>query len=164
MLVSVSLLVIGCAKEDPRVLEMRRRLSMESEPADVTTIEEAKNSLHEHPNVLIAARIVDDEYEAFIDRQAAFIVTEIVPDDHTHGGNEHDAANCPFCSRKANALRAAVQFVDDSGKPIGIDARELFSIHQGDTVVVAGKGELIPGLDMLQITAERIFVRTGSAR
>lgn len=153
------LLLAGCSAEDPRIVALRNRLLLLAEPAAATTIAEAKAAVIEKPDVLFVARVAADEHEAFVPGQASFLVTEILPDEHGHGGKDH-TDNCPFCKRKAaEGPRAAVQFLDAAGETLDIDGRKLFCINPGDTVVIRGTGELMPDLDLFVVTADGIYVR-----
>ena len=155
--VSVSLLG-GCSQDDSKLVELRRELLLDVEP-DATSIALAKNSVSENPNVSIIARVFDDEQLAFINGEASFMVTEILPKAVGHDDKNH-VKNCPFCKRRAaEAPRAAVRFISETGDPLSIDARELFDIGPSDTVVIQGRGELMAEVDMLQVTAHTIFVR-----
>jgi len=159
ILASTSFLV-GCAPDDPRYAALRRELVLDSKPADVISIAEAKEALQSNENVSIVASISEDDFEAFADGEAAFLVTEILPQQAGHGGKDH-VDNCPFCKRRAaTAPRASVRFVDEKGDTLGIDARELFNLKPGDVVVVSGKGELIAEVDLLQLTATNIYLQT----
>jgi len=160
--VSLAVIVLslaGCAQEDPQLVALREQLLLTAEPAEATTISEAKAGASENPRVVFVARVTGDEREAFVPGHAAFVVTEILADDDGHGGKDH-ADNCPFCQRKsATAPRAAVQFVDESGQPLAVDSLKLFGIRSGDAVVICGKGELLAELDMFQVTADGVYVR-----
>ncbi len=148
----------GCSTEDPRLQSLREQFVLRSEPTESTTIADAKAKLAENPHVNFVGRIAADEHQAFTRGRASFLVTEILPDEHGHGGKDH-ADNCPFCKRKAaEAPRAAVQFVDESGETLAVDARKLFGIEPGDTVVIRGTGELVTELNLLVVTADGIFL------
>jgi len=155
----VMLGLLGCSYEDPEHTALRRQFLLDEEPDSPTTIAEAKSAASENPNVSFVGRIAYDEDEAFVPGQAVFVVTEILPGEHDHGGKQH-ADNCPFCKRKAaKAPRAAVQVVGDSGEPLDVDARELFGMQTGDTVVVRGQGQVLAPLDLFQVTADGIYLR-----
>ncbi len=162
---ATALLLTGCSVEDPLLATLRQRLVLATEPAPVTTIVEAKAAAAENPRVTFVGRITGNEHDVFVPRSASFVLTEIQPDADGHGGKDHPD-NCPFCKRKeVNAPRAAVQFVDSSGEPLAVDARKLFGIQVGDTVVIRGQGEVLADLDMFQVTADGIYVRrTGGGR
>ncbi len=149
----------GCSTEDPLLRSLRERFVLSAEPTEPTTIEDAKARVSEKPNVEFVGRIAADENEAFTPGKATFVVTEILPGEDGHGGKYH-ADNCPFCKRKAaEAPRAAVQFVDATGEMLAVDARKLFGIGPGDTVVVRGSGELMTELDLFVVTADGVYLR-----
>lgn len=158
-LLAAVMLFVGCSAEDSRMATLRQRWMLTEEPAAVSTILEARDGVATNSNVVFAGRIADDEHEAFMPGEAAFIVTEILPVQDGHDGKEH-VDNCPFCKRRAaQAPRALVKFADDSGAPLAVDARQLFGIQVGDTVVIRGKGEVLSELNLFQVTADGVFRR-----
>ncbi|MEO1496399.1 MAG: hypothetical protein AAFV43_04535 [Planctomycetota bacterium] len=93
-----------------------------------------------------------------------FLVDPATADEFAeHAGDEGDdhAADCPFCAREAASKSkavAAVSFLDDDGKPEKIDARELFGLEKGDTVVVRGIPKLLGG-ELLVVEADGLYRR-----
>ncbi len=82
-------------------------------------------------------------------------------DGHDHDGHDHGAAHsCPFCERAKEGTRslAIVQFVDQQGEILPIDARQLFDLEEGQTVVVRGPAT-IDALGNLVISAEGLYPR-----
>ena len=159
-LAAVLLSSVGCSSADPELVALRKKFLLHDEPNSPTTIAHARTATAENPSVMFVARVHHDELEAFVPGQAAFLVTEILPDEHGHGGKQH-ADNCPFCQRKsAQAPRAAVQFIGKSGTPLSVDARELFGIKPGDEVVIGGEGEVLADLNIFQVTAAGIYLRS----
>ena len=149
----------GCSTEDPLLQSLREKSVLRAEPTAPTTITDAKARLSENPNVEFVGRIAADESAAFTPGKATFVVTEILPGESGHGGKHH-ADNCPFCKRKAaEAPRAAVQFVDAQGEALAVDARKLFGIGAGDTVVVRGSGQLVKKLELFIVTADGVYLR-----
>ena len=66
---------------------------------------------------------------------------------------------CAFCAAHApNALVAVVQFKGKNGKPLPVDARELFELKEKETVVVRGTARIAPG-GMLTVDATGLFAR-----
>jgi hypothetical protein len=55
----------------------------------------------------------------------------------------------------------AVQFVDEDGKEIPHDARELFGVAKGQEVVVKGMATFNPklALPIIQLQADGIYIR-----
>lgn len=150
----------GCTKEDPQIAALRQQYLLTAEPAGATTIAEAKAAAAEKPDVLFVAQLDEDDQAASLPGQAAILVTEVLPKHAGHGDKNH-AENCPFCKRRAaEAPRAAVQWVDASGDPLTVDARKLFGIGPGATVVVRGRGTVLPELGMFHVTATGIYVRS----
>jgi len=149
-------ILVGCGSEGSMVSVLRKDLILDQEPSETTTIAAATESIATDSSVTIVADVVGDDAKAFVKGQAAFIVTEVGE------GEKCTDVDCPFCDDcKGNKSRnATVQFVDESGNPIAIDTRDLLGINAGDTVVIQGKGEILEGLDMLQITASNIFIRS----
>jgi hypothetical protein len=78
---------------------------------------------------------------------------------HEHGdGHEHaEGQECHFCASKAQDAQALVQFLGSDGKPLPIDARELFGIEENDIVVIQGHAAVQAGL--LTIQGEGLYVR-----
>lgn len=80
--------------------------------------------------------------------------------DHAHDHSHEDGHNCPFCERAKPGTKslAIVQFVDEKGEVLPIDARELFNLKEKQTVVVQGLA-MIDALGNLVISATGIFVQ-----
>jgi hypothetical protein len=77
--------------------------------------------------------------------------------EHKHAPGEE----CAFCLAHAGDsahMLAVVQFADEKGKPLAIDARDLFDLKEKETVVVRGKAKIAPG-GMLTINATGLYVR-----
>jgi hypothetical protein len=149
----------GCSMEDPRLPSLREQFVLRAEPQQPTTIAEAKSKVAESPRVEFVGRIAPDAFD-FSRGKAWFWVTEVIPDEHGHGGNNH-AESCPFCKHKAAEVpQAVVEFVDAAGKTLDIDARKLFDIGPGDTVVIRGTGKRMADMnDLFAVTADGIYVR-----
>jgi len=77
---------------------------------------------------------------------------------HSHPGHNHE--DCAFCARgksQTDSL-AVVEFLDEQGKRLPIDARELLGVKRDQEVVVRGRGK-INDLGYLIIAAEGIYIR-----
>lgn len=149
-----SSLLVGCGPSDATIA-LRQDLMLTVEPSEATSIADAKRYLVDSPKVSIVAQISSDETKAFVEGQAAFLINEV--------GHHECAAgpDCPFCDdcHSHEVKEAAVQFVDESGEPWDVDARDLLGVKPGDVVVIQGDGKILPELDMLQVSAKHIFVR-----
>jgi hypothetical protein len=86
---------------------------------------------------------------------------EAVAELEEHGHQHAPGEECAFCAAHAadaTALIAAVQFSDENGKAYAVDARELFEIKEGETVVVRGKAKGQSG-GILTVDATGLYVR-----
>ena len=76
---------------------------------------------------------------------------------HTHAEGEE----CAFCAaHAADAAHAiaVVQFADEKGKPLAVDARDLFELKEKETVVVKGKAKAAAN-GMITVDATGLYVR-----
>jgi hypothetical protein len=76
---------------------------------------------------------------------------------HVHAPGEE----CAFCASHAEENSeqfAMIRLLDDKGKIIPIDVREMFDIKDSDTVVVKGSAQIVEG-GMLVVKATGIYVR-----
>ncbi len=86
--------------------------------------------------------------EAFIENEEA---------GHKHAPGEE----CAFCAAHAADkadLLAIVRFVDEKGKVLQTDARELFDVKEHDMVVVSGEARITDG-GILVVDARGLYVR-----
>lgn len=162
LLATALLCLAGCSTDDSHLQSLREQLMLPEEPQHATTIAAAKEQVAERPRVVCVGRIAANYQDAFTSSEAAFLITELLPAEHKHRGHADD---CPFCKRKTQESPwAAVRFVDTAGKTLAVDARKLFGIKPGDTVVVRGTGQLTPELDLLIVTADGIHLRQPGAK
>jgi hypothetical protein len=76
---------------------------------------------------------------------------------HVHAPGEE----CAFCAAHAEENSeqfAMIRLLDDKGKIIPIDVREMFDLTDNDTVVVKGSAQIVEG-GMLVVKATGIYVR-----
>ena len=158
-LLTLLIVVVGCGREDPRLSKFRQEFILDAAPPQATSIADAKAALAKHATVVFEGRVGPGPDHVFTPGKAAFLVAEILPAGHSHPPG-HDASDCPFCKRRASqASLAAVQFVDASGEVLPIDARNLFGLKTGDSVVIRGRGEILKGLDLFRVTANGIYLK-----
>jgi len=84
-------------------------------------------------------------------------VAEMEEHQHKHAPGEE----CAFCAAHggdATDMLAVVQFADEQGKLLPVDARELFELKEKETVVVRGKAKIDPS-GMLIVDATGLYVR-----
>jgi len=159
------LLVMGgalVAVADVDVAAARTTLVLAEEPAAAVSLAAARQKLGTTPQpIVVEGRIGAKGMEPFLQGKASFSLLEIPADDHAEKPG-HNADDCPFCKkRQANATMAAVQFLGADGKPIPVDARQLFGVEKGQDVVVRGTAVFDPalGIPVIQLTADGIYLR-----
>ena len=90
--------------------------------------------------------------------QASFVIHDpSFESPHGEGHQHADGHDCHFCQTKAYDAQAIVQFLGDDGKPLPVDARELFDIKVDDIVVIKGHARMKTGL--LMIHGEGLYIR-----
>jgi hypothetical protein len=99
----------------------------------------------------------------FEKNQAKFFLADpgAVAGAEASGHNHAPGEECPICEANAKdttELLAVVQFVDEKGNVLPIDARVLFDVKEKDTVVVRGKAHVTVG-GILAVDATGIYVR-----
>lgn len=157
------------AAEALDMVTIRKQFVLAKEPAGAISLAAAKVncSKAEAANpaigvpIVVAGRIGARGIEPFLDKKASFVLIEIPADDHAAKPGHKDD-DCPFCKkRNAHSPMAAVQFLDQNGSVVPIDARMLFGLAKGRDVVVSGKGVFDPKLaiPIIQLTADGIFLR-----
>jgi hypothetical protein len=157
---------VGCQQQDARTAELRSKYVLAQEPAGAesieTALEKAKQSQSEDlGEVVLVGRIGAGEFDPWAAGQASFLMSEAIPETDHADAPGHDPANCPFCRRraeKAASFTALVQFHDDQGEVVPIDARQLLGVEQNQVVVVHGKARLDKA-GALIVAADGIHIR-----
>ena len=151
------------ALADVDIAAVRTALVLAEEPAAAVSLEVARQKLGTTPQpVVVVGRIGAKGMDPFLAGKASFSLLEVPADDHAEKPG-HNADDCPFCKkRQANATMAAVQFLGPDGKPIPVDARQLFGVEKGQDVVVRGTGvfDAKLGIPVIQLTGDGIYVRS----
>jgi hypothetical protein len=151
--------MIGCAPgESTSSIDLRKTILLSEEPAQVSSVAEAKEGSDWPRELTVRGRIDLAPFKAVADRKAIFMLNEIIANGHSDDPS-HDASNCPFCKKKsAQAPKAAVRLVDNEGVPLSIGVERLLGVQQDDIVIVQGQGDFSAELDLLTITAHAVFV------
>ncbi|RIK79582.1 MAG: hypothetical protein DCC67_10270 [Planctomycetota bacterium] len=97
----------------------------------------------------------------FAKNQAVFFLAdpEAVAEIEEHAHQHAPGEECSFCASHAAdaaSLIAVVQFAEN-GKPIPVDARQLFDLKEKETVVVKGTAKIAGGI--LTVDADGLYVR-----
>ncbi len=162
VVVAVAWFVAGCGASDPRTRALRERFLLADEPAGALGIADSRDSIDSPREVVVVGRIRGGGFDPWAKGSAAFVICEALSEADQHSQTDgHDAATCPFCKRrveKANATTALVQFFDEQGSLLAIDARDLLGLAEEQVVVVRGRGQ-VTDQGMLIIAATGIHVR-----
>lgn len=164
MLLSAAMTASGCsqnaAADRVQAKAHRAKLLLEQEPEGAMAVLDVRESLTGEQDVVIVGRIggVSDPWTH---GKASFVMMDAVAmamgDDHSGC----DDPGCPYCSSGKESdteTLAYVNFVDDDGKVLPVDARELFELEDKQTVVVQGRAR-INEVGYLVVTADGLYVR-----
>jgi hypothetical protein len=145
------------------VLAQRVKFLLDTEPESETKlavldVRESVEGNKESDQVLIFGKIGGVE-DPWTKGRAGFVMIDAAVADHD-SEDCHDT-NCEHCKRareqKKLQATALVEFVEN-GKVVPIDARTLFRVKEGQTVVVRGRAKLNDD-DNLVIQADGLYVR-----
>ncbi|EGF27011.1 OB-fold nucleic acid binding domain-containing protein [Rhodopirellula baltica] len=132
-----------------------------SDPLSLTEVKEQfTDEEAEAPNeITLVGKVDAGEFEAFEPNSATFMLSELPDEDHTGGDPDH-ADNCPFCKRRlANAPKAVVKLVDESGTVRATRADKLAGLSKGDVVTVSGTVSYDEGVNLITIQSQKIHIR-----
>ena len=132
------------------------------EPADAKTVLEVREESKDGDAVVIVGRIGGDR-DPWVTDRASFLIVDptLIP------CNERKGDNCPtpwdYCcdSDVLAKSKATIKFVDDAGKTLANDARQLFNVKELQTVVVKGQAKRDEAGN-LTVLASGLFVRSSS--
>jgi len=150
----------GCGETiDPEVLAVRDRFLKVSSETKETPVSEIRASLKSgelKPGTpfKVRVRINAGEFPPFVNGAAKFFVTDATGHD---GDESHDPHECPFCRRDVKSMMALVEFHDEAGTLIPMDARELFDIKDFELLVIEGTGEF-DSEDVMVMTASTMAI------
>jgi hypothetical protein len=161
------ILIIGCSREDtastPGVSQTSsstavKKYLLTAEPAGAKTVKEVRSEAKDGDEVVIVGHI-GGEKKPWVEGRAVFWIVDssIKPCPPEEG--------CPTpwdccCTPKEELLKAmaTIKVVDDQGRSIPVDARQLLSVKESQMIVVHGranrddKGNLV-------VLADGVFVR-----
>ncbi len=93
--------------------------------------------------------------------KAAFVVVDPAAKLSSHSHETGHDDHCPFCQAETKSrtdATALIKFTDETGQVVPVDARTLFSIMEGQIVVVRGTAS-IDVLGNLVVAADGIYPR-----
>jgi hypothetical protein len=141
-----------------------KRFLLASEPAGAVGVLDAFESFSGPAEVVLVGRIGATD-KPWSEGLASFVIVDpAAAADHDHAEHEHvhgdDHHDCPFCAKAqpGGEHLALVEFVDEQGQVLPYDARVMFKLQEGQTVVVRGKAKK-GDLNYLVVTADGLYVR-----
>ena len=130
-----------------------------SEPSEVQTVIDVRQSAKNNDEVVLVGKIGGSE-NPWIEGRAIFTLV----DESLKSCDQIPGDNCPvpwdYCcaTDKLKDASALITMVDENGKPIKIDARELLGVRELTQVVVKGKAKR-DDAGNLTILANGVFVK-----
>jgi hypothetical protein len=129
---------LGCSSSAP-VAAGDSRYVLKEEPTGAADVMKLKIDAKDQDNVVVVGRIGGSE-NPWSDGVAAFSIV----DRSLVACNEKEGDNCPtpwdFCCQADVAKGTMrVKFIDDTGKVLKQDARQLLNLKELQTVVIKGK-------------------------
>jgi hypothetical protein len=165
--IAVSLLLLGalgCGKtnqaSDTRGIlsAQQSKYHLASEPTGALAVKELLKTAQDDQEVVVAGRI-GGGIDPWIEGRAAFILVDPQAAALAAGGVEICSdEECSCLAEHLDGATVVVKFVDENGKTLPIDARELLGVKVLQNLVVKGKAKRIDGAD-LTIQATGVFVR-----
>lgn len=159
----------GCSSESPTESTTetpantpgidRAQFLLDAEPDGSSGVIAVREATTDGDDIVITGRI-GGSVNPWIKGRAAFSIVD--PSLRACTDIPGDECETPwdYCCEtdKLAAATALVKFVDDSGKPLAADSRDLLSVKELQTVVVQGKAQRDEAGN-LTILASRLFVR-----
>jgi hypothetical protein len=166
------LLVAGCAQEAAPTTSATTatnaptidgsKFLLNEEPANVATVIEAREASEDGEDIVLVGRI-GGSVNPWVEGLAAFSIVD--PTLKACSDIPGDECKKPwdYCceTHKLPASTAFVKFVDNDGRPLKADARELLCLKELQTVVVRGKAHR-DDAGNLTVLADGLFVRNTS--
>ena len=159
------LTLVGCGEgtsnpeTKPAVPAASSAYILPTEPADAIAVGAARETAENDKPITVAGRIGGSE-KPFVDGIAAFTIVDLkVP-------YCADDEGCPtpwdYCCKQDDVKSniATVKLVDETGKPVSGDARELLGVKELSEVVVQGNAKR-DDQGNLSLAVSKVFVRAG---
>ena len=129
-----------------------------SEPPGAIPVSDARQSVQDADEVVLVGR-VGGSSDPFVDGIAAFTIVDLkVPHCSVDEGCPTPWDYCCTQDQVATNI-ATVKVVDDSGKPVSTDARNLLKVKELSTIVVQGTAKR-DDQGNLTVAASKVFVRS----
>ena len=147
----VALMLAGCGREaetsapaaaDSAQAAKGAQYLLASEPAGAKPVIDARAAAKDNEEVVVVGRI-GGSTDPWVENVAAFSIV----DQSLKACSDIEGDGCPtpwdYCCEtdKLPTATAVVKFVDESGKTVNVDARQLLNVKELQTVVVRGKAK-----------------------
>jgi hypothetical protein len=134
------------------------KFSLTEEPEGAVGVLAARETSKTGDIIVVVGRI-GGSATPWIEGRAAFVMADASALVGETGDCEEGCTK-PCCaqSKELAGFTALVKFLDDEGRPVAADARQLFEVSEQDTVVVRGRAQRDDGGN-LTIIADGIYVR-----
>jgi hypothetical protein len=129
------------------------------EPDGALEVQDALKQAEDSEEVTVVGRI-GGEVDPWVEGQAAFLLVDSSLKTCLEKG-EHDCATpWDYCcdTDVLPKMKTMVKVVDDSGKTVATDARQLLGVKESQTLVVRGKAKK-DDAGNLTVLANQVFVR-----
>ena len=151
----LSLVLVGCGNQsDLTSHHLAKQMVLKTEPGDIKTIDEVRESLKENEEITLIGKI-GGMPNPWVPGKAAFMIVDpFDPEAHDCG------ADCAFCANKKSQDEklALIRFVDEDGRLISSDAKRSLGVKANDLVVIKGKAS-IHKLGYLVVAANGVYIR-----
>lgn len=132
----------------------------DSEPAGAVPVGEARETVKDDEPITLVG-VIGGSTEPFVDGLAAFTIVD--PKVPYCAADEGCPTPWDYCCTQDQVKEniATVKVVDEQGKPVASDARELLDVEELSTVVVEGTAQR-DDQGNLSVLAKQVFVRAKS--
>ena len=156
--------ITGCADstshETITVSVDRSKYILSTEPTGAIGVTEARQDSKHDDDIVLVGRIGGRE-NPWIDGRAAFMLIDasmsVVAEGEDAGETEVCLGDC--CASLRAECTTLVKVIDENGKPLDVDARELFDAETDDLVVVQGKVQRDDEQSTFTIAADGVYIR-----
>lgn len=153
----------GCAKLSSAVDAQGAREAdhyrLSQEPGDAVSVCDLRGALPTDAEVTVLGRIGGIE-NPWTEGEASFVISD--PTFVSAIDTKHECGDeCPYCAKESQAQldsMAFVQMVDEQGRVVRTDARELLGVAEDQVIVVRGTASLNRGGHIV-IAARGLYVR-----
>ena len=159
------LTLVGCGEGDGKAqtqapsAPVSSAYTLSSEPADAIAVGAARETAENDKSITVVGRIGGSE-KPFVDGLAAFTIVDL----KVAYCAEDEGCPTPWdycCNQKdVKSNIATVKLVDEAGKPVSGDARELLGVKELSEVVVQGNAKR-DDQGNLSLAVSKVFVRAG---